>query len=188
MDLPELPLNNNNMVNQDLQLLKEATDFMKYQIDLQNNLKTLIFYLGARTIMEKEDGALIIERIPNIKPKVNDEGFYALLNRVLSFVNHNTILTKYSERDARHILRHFLDDISILLFRNQRKWAMSSDGYLTPDIMEEVIGMIENLAYPTIFRAINGEDRDTIRKSGSYIEQKVNNGEHEKEKRFLGII
>ena len=119
---------------------------------------------------------------------MNDEGFYSLMNILFSFVNHNNILSKYRDDETRDRLYHFLNDVAVLLLRNQKNWAPASMGILPVRVMDEIMVLIENLATATIFRARDGEDRDTIRKAGSYIEQNVKTEEVGKEKKFLGII
>jgi len=168
-----------------------SDDFLKASVYVQDLVNTIFLTLGGKErYWDDDNDKWIIKDLNNIKPLLNDLGIYRISALITSFVNHNTAHSFYSSVKVANIkINNLMKDIIRILVLRFREYAPEHrKGGLEIVDLEEIAVIMENLIEPLIFRAINGEERRSIREPKIYQQLETKNINQQERKKFMGIF
>lgn len=179
----ELRQRNENMVanaqlmagKQSLFSPEETANVIDKQLNVDDIIERADHILRGHTLSPDKTGTLIYQKHQDSKMEIfNDYGVQLLLQIVCMYVQRSTLLGNYTKPEIDHKMYNIANKIRTLIYTKSDEMGLDTPEKrkLYPIVVRELIDLIHG-AY---MRALNGEERRTIR-TQMFVTQNQNPGQ-----------
>jgi len=143
-------------------------DMFKYQLEVNDILSRVEHILRGDIIKITKEGVEWIELEDKNDQLLNEKGIQAILKTLSMYVNRNTILSDFTEKDIHNIVYDFGMELVDLFYMRYQEFGMTTDEKRKnfPMIMREIIDVVN----ATYCRAKEGGERRSLGTSRQIIE------------------
>ena len=140
-------------------------DLARWQLEL-NDILDRAEHMLSGDVIQHENNNIFWIRNPNPKDNpLNDKGVHLLMKILANYVNRNTILSDYTNKELKMKVHLFAQEVNDLLFMKYDEIGMDTENKRKEYPM--IVMMLKDIVHNCYSRAKLGGERESLRKSMS---------------------